>query len=239
VDEISNVRVGYDSTSAHDVPADGDIYPAYVDGAFANYAAMRKRFPHKIVPRITVNGSTLDAEIIDRENGDASAATAARWAYNKHKRGEVGTIYVSESAWAECKAECAKLGLKNGTDVVYWIAWYADSGSAAIPAGAIGRQFKSPDGAGASVEKGHYDVSHFRAHWPGVDPEPKPAVKVAPPKNAPTAESKATDAKVVKATKALSGRTHPVKAEGGKRKRLAKLRAQITRVLNLKPKASK
>lgn len=173
-------RTGYDSVDARSVPTNGDIYPGYVNGAWPTRNALKARFPHALVPGITVNDQTLDAEIIDCESGDATPAEAALWARAKVKRDKHATIYCSESAYLQVVHACRNVGLKPGRNVFFWIAWYADSGSDAIPQapGVIGRQYASPDGVGGSkVHDGNYDISSFVKYWPGVDPTRAQRVK--------------------------------------------------------------
>src|SRR3954470_1829797 len=92
------MRKAYDSTTTADLPPDGDLYLAYVDGRYANVDAVKARFPRKPVVRITVTGRTFDADMADVEAGDLSPAGGAVWAKGKLARGEFPVLYFPESS---------------------------------------------------------------------------------------------------------------------------------------------
>src|SRR4051812_38618916 len=89
-------RKAYDSTTTADLPTDGDLYLAYVDGKYANVDAVKARFPRKPVARITVTGRTFAADMADVEAGDLSPASGAVWAKGKLSRGEFPVLYFPE-----------------------------------------------------------------------------------------------------------------------------------------------
>lgn len=187
--EAAHTRSGADSVTAGDLPHGAAIYPAYVDGLYANVKAVRKRFPHALVPTITVNG-THKADIVDQENGDATPAGAAAAV----KAGRVHTIYCSVSQIAVNAAALHMRGL--GPNVPIWTAHYTGDPHICTEKDCwgqygwrlpfkpliIGTQYddKGPHGE-------HYDRSLFVDYWPGVDPKPKPApVKPKHPPTGPT-----------------------------------------------------
>ena len=67
----------FDSVDTSLLPA-GYSYGAYVNGIFANYDAIKTRFPGADILSITVN-SAGNADCLDIENGDATPEEAAAW----------------------------------------------------------------------------------------------------------------------------------------------------------------
>lgn len=180
-------RSADDSVTADDLPAGLPIYPAYIDGRYANVQAIRKAHAKALVPTITVNGAD-PADIVDQENGDATPATAAHWTLGRIHAGKHPTEYFSVSALRANLVALHALGVGPG-DVSFWTAHYtsvehicnakdcwAQYGWGALPfvPHIVGTQY---DDKGAHGE--HYDRSVFLPHWPGVDPAapkpPKPA----------------------------------------------------------------
>ena len=166
------MRRMYDSVTVTSVPTGGDLYAAYIDGNYNNLADYKRRFPHTRIVTITVLG-TAGADVADCETGDLTPAHAARWAANEIHAGRKPTIYMNASTWPAVRAEVRKLGITGRVN--YWVAQY--DGHAAIPAGAVAKQYLGdhPNGRG-----GTYDASVVAAHWPGVDPDPAPPKPPAP-----------------------------------------------------------
>jgi len=162
-------RIMYDSTTVGDDPVHTDMVAAYVDGRWPNVAAARRRFPHAKVVTITVSGyqagRPVAANVIDCEKGDATPATAARWAKARIAAKAKPTIYCNRSTWPAVKQAVKAAGITG--KVSYWIADY--DGKAVIPAGAVAKQYEGSPGN----RPGHYDVSIVGPYWPGVDPAPK------------------------------------------------------------------
>lgn len=173
-------RIMTDSTTAADNPANVALVAGYTDGRYANLTALRKRYPHATIVTITVFGQG-DADVVDRETGDASAATAAGWALGRAHAGAHPTIYLSVSQLRPVMLACQHVGLGAG-DVSFWTAHYTGqshmcSANCWKPYGAlpftpniVATQYddKGPQGQ-------HYDRSLVAAYWPGVDPAPAPA----------------------------------------------------------------
>jgi hypothetical protein len=160
------------------------------------------------------------AHVCDTEPGNIGPAAAARWAKNEVAAGRHPTLYCMASQWDEVKRAVAANGATG--KVSYWIADY--DGDPTIPAGAVAKQYLSPDGSGKSKAGGHYDVSVVAAYWPGVDPKPTPKPKA-------TDVSRLSLVLARRLTSRLSKRHVPV---AGGRNVLAALDAQIQRVLKLK-----
>lgn len=155
----------YDSVTVADIPHVATMIAGYVDGIYANVPAIRQRFPHATIVTVTVKG-TPGANVIDCEPGDASPAQAAAWAKREVAAGRKPTIYCMASQWVQVKLAVASAGVTG--KVSYWIADY--DGQPAVPSGAVAKQYLGSPGN----SPGHYDVSVVAAHWPGVDPDPKP-----------------------------------------------------------------
>jgi hypothetical protein len=68
----------YDSVNSSLIPADAVAVAGYVDGDFADYTALRSRFPQADVLSIAVFAED-NAECLDIETGDATPEEAAAW----------------------------------------------------------------------------------------------------------------------------------------------------------------
>lgn len=218
------LRRCYDSTSAADLPADGDLYLAYLDGRFANADAVRKRFPRKPVATITVTGDTFDADMIDVEPGNVAktkaqaCAKAAAWVKEKLARGEYPTVYFMES-WRSAIDGALKASGVDPAKVGHFAADYDGAAQLNRP-GDIGKQYRSPDGTGSGRTAGHYDVSVVAAYWPGVDPRPAQRLAVT------------TRAALRLLTRRMNRRHRPLTSHG--RVLLTACRDAINHALNVK-----
>lgn len=189
----AHYRAADDSVTATDLPAGLPIYPAYVDGRYANAGQVRRAHPHALVPTITVNGRD-PANVVDQENGDATPSTAAAWVKRRIRRGEHPTEYFSVASLLANLRELHARGIGPG-DVSFWTAHYtgvphicdkkcwAPYGWGPLPfePHIVGTQY---DDKGAHGE--HYDRSLFLTYWPGVDPAPRHHKPAPPPKPKPT-----------------------------------------------------
>jgi hypothetical protein len=156
-----------DSVNAHALIPGADFYAGYADGRYKNVADIRARFPHTRVISITVLGTTLDVDAADIETGDLTPASGARWARAKHNRGDHPTLYCNTSTRPAVEAECHKLGLELHRDYEIWEAHYDNV--AALPAGAVAKQYRDHGPHGENV-----DMSVVADYWPGVDSKPAP-----------------------------------------------------------------
>ena len=88
-----------DSIPADQLPAgDSFAYAGYMDGEWADYDAIRARFPHAHVLSIAVFASH-DADCLDIESGDATPDEAAGWYERQKARGvERPCLYASADA---------------------------------------------------------------------------------------------------------------------------------------------
>lgn len=205
------MRTMYDSTTVADLPADGDLYLGYVDGRWPTIEALRKRFPHKPIVRVTVTGATLDAEAADVESGDLTPRSGAAWAKRKIAAGQVPTLYYPAS-WEPQILEALRAAGVPARRVQLFPASY--DGKAQLPRGKIAKQYANPKLTG-----GHYDASVVADHWPGIDP----------PTATPLSRVSAVLAK--RLTRRLGRRTKPLRSG---RSVLLALRVQLDRVLALK-----
>lgn len=164
-------RVMYDAVTASNMPTNGTFYAYYINGKYANEAAVKAHAPGKKYIAITVFASTPAQKgmVLDVETGDATPAQAKAWLAAYPGSNQDLTLYCNTSQWPAVKAAVASLS----TQPNYWVANY--DGVATIPAGAIAKQYKT----------GSYDTSVVAAVWPGVDTAsapttPTPPVKVPP-----------------------------------------------------------
>ncbi len=152
-------RTMYDSITPGDIPVSATLVAGYVDGRWANIAAMRKRFPHATVVTIAV-AHTTRAMVADVEQGDMSPASAVSWARDTmHDVPNTElTIYANTSTWPSIKSAFKAAGVSLPQ---WWAAHY--TGKPHLEPGSIATQYADP---------GPYDLSLVADYWPGVDPEP-------------------------------------------------------------------
>jgi hypothetical protein len=78
LEETMSTLVMYDDTNAALIPATASIIGYYVDGLYANGAAIAKRFPRAELVGIAVRAAD-DADALDVENGDAVTSDVYGW----------------------------------------------------------------------------------------------------------------------------------------------------------------
>jgi hypothetical protein len=157
------MRTMYDSITARDIPLTAAVVLGYVNGTFEWSSADWDRFPHAVKVRCATRATVDDGHVLDVEQGDATPAQAPGWVQMRRRAGlATPTVYCSASAWPSVKAAFTAAGVAAP---LYLIAHY--DGDPAIPAGAIGKQYRDPPNSG-----GHWDLSVVADHWPGVDPTP-------------------------------------------------------------------
>ena len=86
------MKTMYDSIEAVDLPLGGDFYLGYINGKFANFVDVVKRFGPEKTMSCSVFAST-PAQILDVENGDATPAQAPQWYYISKSSFQRPTIY--------------------------------------------------------------------------------------------------------------------------------------------------
>jgi hypothetical protein len=173
-----------DSITPTDIPINDpvtgrpwDLVLGYVDGHYAWPASGWARFPNSVHVRCAVFAATLDADVLDRENGDATASSAVAWVRAKRKRGDAEpTVYVGLSEWAALQAAFVAAGVPHPH---YAVAAYPGSGIVQETLNGITTVFHQyadsdygPDGQGTNA---HYDLSVVADDWMGTDqPNPLP-----------------------------------------------------------------
>ena len=89
----------YDNVNLSLLPFDAPAYAGYVDGKWANYNALVKKFPKAKHLSIAAFASE-DAMALDVEFGDATVAQAAGWVRRQQARGVKQPILYTSLSWA-------------------------------------------------------------------------------------------------------------------------------------------
>lgn len=152
------------------------IVAGYVNGKWPSYngyrdasgnwvESTRQVFPNAIHVSIAVTADA-DAQVLDVEQYNATPAESVDWAIRQRKRGQIPTVYCSESDWPKVRDA---FQTRNVPEPVYWIAnWDQDT---TIYPTAVAKQHTETSG---------YDVSSVRDYWPGVDKGPSPHTEPVP-----------------------------------------------------------
>ena len=120
------MSVMYDGVDPSSVPAGADVYAGYVNGNWPSYNALVAKFPNAQHVPITVF-SAGDAQVLDVEQGDASAADVPAWLNRQRARGQHRpTIYCSRIGapgygWQNVIDACNSAGVALPD---FWIADY-------------------------------------------------------------------------------------------------------------------
>jgi hypothetical protein len=133
-----------------------DWIGVYDDGnpGWQQGAAMAAAYPGTPLVRITVFASDNEGDVLDVENGDATAIQAPDWVVRRRKAGHTWpTVYCSESAWPAVKQAFVS---EDVSPPLYWVAAYPGEG-AVVPAGAVAHQW---------IDVGPYDRSVSLDTWP-------------------------------------------------------------------------
>lgn len=142
----------YDSTDASAIPVGAVVAAGYVDGTFANFAAVVARTPKARHVSITVTGRPAN-DVCDCESGDLTPLNAARWAAVEQRAGRRPTIYCSKNTQQAVIVALASVG----AGPVDW--WLADwTGVPHLLPGTVATQY-AHDVAGC-------DVSFTDGVWP-------------------------------------------------------------------------
>lgn len=87
----------YDAVDLSQIPSSSGAVAGYVDGHWATYSSLVKRWPHAKHLSIAVSASA-DAQCLDVEQGDASPSEAVAWYKRQHARGvTLPAVYCSVS----------------------------------------------------------------------------------------------------------------------------------------------
>jgi hypothetical protein len=149
----------FDSTSAADLPDNGDAYGAYVDGSYKNLEAVKARFPGKPVLDISAIGAIV-ARCYDVEPGaiwppaDVIARVRASRA-----AGLSPVVYCGRANWPAVIAAFAAAG---EPEPVWWIAHYTNvphfCSTKCMPSVPVDDRVADATQYGGDLP-GHYDVS--------------------------------------------------------------------------------
>ena len=116
----------YDGINPSTVPLGADVYAGYVNGRWPTYASFIAKFPQAQHVSISVFSSG-DAQVLDVENGDATASDVPAWVTRQRSLGtERVTVYCSRIGspgygWADVIAACHAAGVALPD---FWIADY-------------------------------------------------------------------------------------------------------------------
>lgn len=165
-----------DSITPTDIPVNDpttgrpwDYVLGYVDGAFgpagtppsAWTPAAWSRFPGSRHVRCAVLSSTLDADVLDRETGDATAAQAVQWVQQKRARGDQEpTVYVGLADWGALQAAFVSAGVPHPH---YGVAAYPGAGPVQQTLNGITSAFHQY--ADPITSGGHFDLSVVADGW--------------------------------------------------------------------------
>lgn len=169
----------YDSVTPADLPAGADAYAGYVNGRYANVAAIRERFPraHLLSIAVTVGA---DADCLDVEPGDATIPEAPAWVRRQQSRGvSRPVVYISASQAAALEHALSGAGIPRGSYRL-WTAHY-DAGKHFCGPRTCGFGVSQADGTQwfNSDAKG-YDESVLADNFFGAVPPPRPAPGTSP-----------------------------------------------------------
>lgn len=156
-------RTMYDGVDASRLPVSAQLVAGYVDGLYKWSDADWARFPSSVKVRVAVFSNTNDGHALDVEPGNATPAQSVDWVLMRRGSGFDPTVYMNLSTWPTVRAAFQARGV---AEPHYWVASYDDV--AAIPSGAIAKQYYNNDAAG-------YDLSVVADLWPGVDATPNGA----------------------------------------------------------------
>lgn len=148
----------YDSITAADCPADGDLYAGYLNGRWQSYEPLVQLHPGKRVVSISVFPSDVRGDVLDVETGDATPAQAPAWLAARRNQGAWPSLYCNPSNRQAVEDAVAAAGLVQPP---YWVAHYTHVSH--MEPGAVATQWDDP---------GPYDVSLVADYWPGVDGPP-------------------------------------------------------------------
>lgn len=113
----------YDSTNITNIPANPQAVAGYINGKFANFDALVRRFPHAKHLSIAVT-SSADAGCLDIETGDATPADAPAWVRRQHARGiKRPVVYANTSTIVAVVNALTHSGIKRDEYLV-WTAHY-------------------------------------------------------------------------------------------------------------------
>lgn len=166
-------RTMYDSTTAGDCPADGDLYAGYTAGEWADYGDMVRLFPGKQHVRIDVSAFGGPADVLDVETGDATPDQAPGWVNRQHANGvPLPAVYCNRGNEDAVAAALQAAGVPT-TAAVLWLATGGDAYTG--PWEVRGYRIVAVQDRTSVQTGGHYDASTVYADdWMPTTAAPLP-----------------------------------------------------------------
>lgn len=113
----------YDSINADSIPSTAEAVAGYVDGKWATWSRIMRRFPRARHVSITVTGGSA-ADCCDVEKGDLSVASGVRWVERMHAEGHAAPgIYADLDAWPELLHALSSAGIHRAQYRVWTAHW--------------------------------------------------------------------------------------------------------------------
>lgn len=121
---MSTPTVMFDDITLSELPSGPYAYAGYVNGGFANFDALKAKFPHSVLLPIAVSAN-VDAECLDVETGDATIAQIFGWYSRQVHTNKVyrPVIYTQAGNLSHLYATMTANGIKRGAYRV-WSAHY-------------------------------------------------------------------------------------------------------------------
>lgn len=160
------MRTLYDSVNVDAIPPAATFVAGYIDGRYADLAALAARFPAATRLAYTVNPADDEGDFLDVETGDARPADAPGWVARRRAAGaRIAGVYCSTDSWGAVKTAfwTAKV-----PEPPYALAQYdgvAEIPQAWLDAGVVIKQYQSNTAA-------NLDTSVAVDYIPGIDPAP-------------------------------------------------------------------
>ena len=162
----------YDSVTATNIPSDATLMAGYINGDYPSYSKMVTLFPNAHVVSITVTSSG-NGDVLDVENGDATAQDAPAWVLRQRANGTDPTVYTSlddndsSYGWPIVQQAFADQAVSPPH---YWIAQYPTVtptnpviAASWVSLGAVAWQY---------ADVGPFDLSVTNGTWPFSPPSP-------------------------------------------------------------------
>ncbi|MCU1687681.1 MAG: hypothetical protein JWQ81_8420 [Amycolatopsis sp.] len=149
------MRTMFDGVTASNLPADAQMVAGYLNGKYAWSAGDWARFPHAVKIGISVRSNLYVGQVLDVEDGDATATGAVDWVRHRRAAGADPTVYCNASTWPSVRSAFRNAGV---AEPHYWIAKY--DRNPALMSGAVAKQHTNTKG---------WDQSSVADYWPGVD----------------------------------------------------------------------
>jgi hypothetical protein len=165
-----------DSVTPADLPVGADCYAGYVNGRYANLAAIEALFPTTPIVSIAVT-ARVRANMLDIEKGDADPDDFPTWASNEIQLGAWRPAgYASLSVWPEILADCARASIRR-EQIRIVTAHYTGKAHICGPTN-CGASFTADGTQWADhgpLGNGHYDQSLLQDNF--FAPHPAPPVQ--------------------------------------------------------------